>query len=322
MANSEFVFEPLKEDYILPSATATFTFADNWQVRLAASQTINRPQFRELTPSVFVNTDTDERFVGNPFLKNSKSTNLDARIEYYFASNQFITLGAFYKDLTDPIEEFTLPLGAEVINSFVNAPSAELFGIEIEFEKKFNLGDFGFFGDKWGGKDLVVRSNYTYADSTVSADGHVLIVTPPAGNSTVFTPVGGVDGISASGIYVDGRKLQGQSDHLANLQIGIEDYDKGYEATILVNYSSGRIRSVGGSAGRIIPDINEQLPITMDFVFNYDFELRGGDYELGFKFQNILGDKYEATQTYDGNAVVIDDYDLGTTFSASLKRRF
>ncbi len=322
VANSAFAFDPLKEDYLLPSATATFTFADNWQVRLAASQTINRPQFRELTPSIFVNTETDERFVGNPFLTNSKSTNFDARIEYYFASNQFVTVGAFYKDLTDPIEEFTLPLGAEVVNSFVNAPSAELFGLEVEFEKKFNLADMGLKGRFWDSKDFIVRSNYTFADSTVSADGNVLIVTPPAGNSTVFTPVGGADGISAAGIYVDGRKLQGQSDHLANLQIGIEDYDKGYEATLLLNYSSERIRSVGGSAGRIIPDIIEQLPVSLDFVFNYDFELRGGAYELGLKVQNILGDQYEATQSFEGDTVTIDDYEIGTTFAASLKRRF
>ncbi len=320
--NSEFSFDPLKEDFLLPSATATFTFMDNLQLRLAASQTINRPQFRELTPSRFNNTETDEEFVGNPFLTNSKSTNLDARLEWYFASNQFFTVGGFYKDLTDPIEEFTLPLGAEVVNSFVNAPSAELYGLEVEFEKKWAFDEFGLTSDFFASKDFIIRSNYTYSDSSVSADGNVLIVTPPAGNSTTFTPVGGAGGISAAGLYVDGRKLQGQSAHLANLQIGVEDYEKGYEATLLLNYSSERIRSVGGSAGRVIPDVIEQLPISLDFVVNYDFQLRGGDYELGLKVQNILGQGYEATQSFGGDTVIVDDYDLGTTFAASLKRKF
>ncbi len=322
VANSTFDFEPLKEDYILPAATATFTFRDSWQLRLAASQTINRPQFRELTPSLFVNTDTDDRFVGNPFLKNSKSTNLDARIEYYFGSDQFFTLGGFYKDLTDPIEEFTLPLGAEVVNSFVNAPSAELYGMEVEFEKKWAFEDLGLKSAFFNTKEFILRANYTYTDSKVSADGNVLVVTPPAGNSTAFTPVGGAEGISAAGLYVDGRKLQGQSSHLGNLQLGIEDYDAGYEATLLLNYSSERIRSVGGSSSRIIPDVIEQLPISLDFVFNYGFELGGGDYEVGFKIQNILDDGYEATQAYNGTSVVIDDYDLGRTFAANIKRKF
>jgi len=86
VAGSRFEFDALAEDFILPAATATFTFGDGFQLRLAASKTINRPQFRELTPSIFVNTDTDDRFVGNPFLRNSKSTNFDARLEYYFSA--------------------------------------------------------------------------------------------------------------------------------------------------------------------------------------------------------------------------------------------
>jgi len=89
VADSRFEFDDLDEGFILPAATLTYTFADNLQLRLAASKTINRPQFRELTPSIFVNTDTDDRFVGNPFLKNSESNNFDARVEYYFGRKQF-----------------------------------------------------------------------------------------------------------------------------------------------------------------------------------------------------------------------------------------
>ena len=318
VAGSRFEFNALAEDFILPAATATFTFGDGFQLRLAASKTINRPQFRELTPSIFVNTDTDDRFVGNPFLRNSKSTNFDARLEYYFSANQFVTIGGFYKDFTDPIEEFIFNgLGESNATSFLNAPSAELFGMEVEFEKKWDLGDIGLKSDFWGGKDFVLRSNYTYTDSSVSAIGDVSITPPSVNPAQGVTPLG----LSASGLYTDGRALQGQSDHLANLQLGIDDYENGWEATLLLNYTSERIRAVEDLSNGL-PSILEQLPLSLDFVYNHDLDIGGGEYTFGFKVQNILGDGYEASQTLGNSTIIVDDFDIGTTFAASLKRKF
>ena len=79
---------------------------------------------------------------------------------------------------------------------------------------------------------------------------------------------------------------------------------------------------MGGSRTRVIPNVDEQLPISLDFVFNWDIDIRGGDYTLGFKVQNILGEAYEASQTFDGTTVLLDTYDIGRTFAASVKRRF
>lgn len=314
----------LEDDFFLPAATLTYTFADNFQLRLAASKTINRPQFRELTPTVFINPDTNGQFVGNPFLVNSEATNLDARLEYYFGPNQFFTIGGFYKDLTNPIEEFNFnALPQPNSTGFINAPSAEVYGMEVEFERRWSFSDIadkiGLFSDAdLGDKDFILRSNYTLTSSSVSADGEVSFAGISANPGTSLpTP----NPIPASGLYTDGRSLQGQSDHLANLQIGIKDYDKNMEATLLLNYQSERIRSVESAADGL-PSIIEQLPLSLDFVFNYDFDLRGGDYSLGLKVQNILGDDYEARQELDGSEVVIDGYDIGTTFAASLKRRF
>ncbi len=315
---SAFEFDDLAEDFFLPSATLTWTFADGFQLRLAASRTINRPQFRELTPTIFVNTDTDDRFVGNPFLQNSRSTNLDARLEYYFGSSEFITIGAFYKDFTDPIEEFIFNgLGDSNATSFINAPSAQLFGIEVEFEKSWSLNELGLSGGIWESKDLILRSNYTFTDSSVSANGDVAITPPTVNPSQAITPLT----LSAAGIYTDGRALQGQSDHLVNFQIGLNDYENNWEATFLLNYSSERIRAVEDLSNGL-PSILERLPISLDFVGNYDLDFKGGTYELGFKVQNILGEGYEASQSIGDTEIIIDSFDIGTTFSISAKRRF
>lgn len=315
-ATDVFAFDDLEDGFFLPAATLTYTF-DDFQLRLAASKTVNRPQFRELTPSEFRNTETEDVFIGNPFLKNSEATNFDARLEYYFSSSQFITIGGFYKDLENPIEEFVFDeADGNITTSFLNAPSAEVYGIEVEFEKKFIIPDR--LGRGLAGQDFVIRSNYTYVDSSVSADGTVDILSNSAAN---LSQISAPNTVNAAGLYSDGRRLQGQSDHLANLQLGVENIDKGWDAFFLLNYSSDRIRVVE-SLSDGAPEVVEQLPLSLDFVTNVPFEIRGGEYEFGLKVQNILNDKYEATQEAGGNEVVIDGYDIGRTIAVSLKRRF
>ena len=89
----------------LPALTITWNPIEDLQVRGGYSETLTRPQFRELAPAVFVNTETDATFFGNPYLVNASIKNYDLRGEYYFARDQFVTLGLFYKDLENPIEE-------------------------------------------------------------------------------------------------------------------------------------------------------------------------------------------------------------------------
>ncbi|HCX10472.1 MAG TPA: TonB-dependent receptor, partial [Hyphomonas sp.] len=118
----------------LPALTITWNPIEDLQVRGGYSETLTRPQFRELAPAVFVNTETDATFFGNPYLVNASIKNYDLRGEYYFARDQFVTLGLFYKDLENPIEEILA--GTETIQTtFINVPSAKLYGFEVEYEQ-------------------------------------------------------------------------------------------------------------------------------------------------------------------------------------------
>src|SRR3546814_2596671 len=67
----------LDNDYWLPAATLTWNMAEDMQLRLAASKTVARPQFRELAQQVYQDTDSDRQFIGNPFLNDSKLTNVE-----------------------------------------------------------------------------------------------------------------------------------------------------------------------------------------------------------------------------------------------------
>jgi outer membrane receptor protein involved in Fe transport len=310
-ADSGAVETHVQEDYVLPSVTLTWTFADNLQLRTGYSQTIARPQFRELAFAEFFNTDTDQRFQGNPYLVNTDITSYDARLEYYFGRDQFVTIGAFYKELDNPIEEFIVPIGDGLNTSFINAPSATLTGAEFEFEKTFDFSDRWdqpFFNDR----EWFVKTNYTYIQSEVSADGNVTLAQGAFGNPQALV-------LNAAGFIEDGRALQGQSEHLFNVQVGFETFDGRARGALLYNYTSDRTRAVANLSDSL-PEIVEQVPSSLDFVYSRTIEVAAADWDVGLSVRNILGDGYRATQSAGGVELAVDTYDLGTTFSVSVSR--
>jgi len=295
-----------------PAVTITWNPVDEVQVRGGYSETITRPQFRELAPAVFNNSETDVTFFGNPYLVNASIKNYDLRAEYYFARDQFATIGLFYKDIKNPIEEILVP-AESVQTSFINAPAAELYGFEVEYEQVLPMLSWtgmAFFQDR----DLQLKTNYTWSDSSVSADGDVYV---NIGNN--LNPVRGVR--PASGRIRDGRRMQGQSEHLFNLQLGLLNESARSEYNLLVNYVSERIRS-GEILARNIPAFLEQPPMTVDFVWNKGFNMGGGDYEFSLNIQNLFGESYEAYQELGPDKVYVDTYKQDTVFSIGLKRRF
>ncbi|MEQ9315919.1 MAG: TonB-dependent receptor [Henriciella sp.] len=316
---------------LLPAVTLTWNPFDDLQVRAGYSETLTRPQFRELAPTEFLNTETDVTFRGNPFLVNASIKNYDIRGEYYFGRDQFITVGLFYKDMERPIEEINNLTGDDPLTEFINVPSAELYGVEFEYEQVLPLFDalgWEFFSDR----DLTLKGNYTWSDSEVFAgrnpqdlgltsaqfcaqfaDECVVTNQQPLNPQPFLLP--------GAGLIEDGRRLQGQSEHLFNLQFLYEDPDAQTEVNLLFNYASERIRSAEALSVNI-PAIIEEPPITVDFVWNQGFDLRGGDYEFSFKVQNLLGDDYEAYQERGGDRVDVDVYNIGTSVSLGLKRRF
>ena len=310
--STNYVEGVIDEQDWFPAATITWNPIDAIQVRGGYSETITRPQFRELAPAVFNNSETDVTFYGNPYLVNASIKNYDLRAEYYFARDQFATIGLFYKDITNPIEEVLDP--AETVQTtFINAPAAELYGFEVEYEQILPMLQWtgmAFFQDR----DLQIKANYTWSDSSVDANGDVAV-----NKGTNLNPVRDVT--PANGLIQDGRRMQGQSEHLFNLQLGLLNESARSEYNLLVNYVSERIRS-GEILARNIPAFLEQPPMTVDFVWNKGFNIGEGDYEFSLNIQNLFGDSYEAYQEYGPDKVYVDTYKQDTVFSVGLKRRF
>ncbi|MBO6527360.1 TonB-dependent receptor [Erythrobacter sp.] len=294
----------LENNYFLPGATLTWEVTDSLQLRLNASKTIARPQFRELIFQTYFDPETNRQFNGNPSLVDSELTNYEARLEYYWGSGSKASVAGFYKDIENPIEIFSSFSDNNQISGFANAPSAQLYGAEVELQWNkdlYNLGDW------WESKRLVAIANYTYTNSELEVgSGDIARVFPFADQP-------------ATNFFRDGVPLTGQSDHLVNLQLGIEDLDKISQATFLLSYASERVTSRGTAA---LPDIVEDPGLRLDFVVRQGFELSGTDLELKLEARNLTGRDHFEFQTNGTNRIEINSYDVGRSFAVSLSAEF
>lgn len=296
----------IEEDYWLPTATVTYKFLDSMQVRFNASKTIARPQFRELMFQVYFDPEANRQYRGNPLLTDSEFLNAEARYEWYFAPEQRFSIAAFYKDIEKPIEAFTGFNDNRPETSFANAPQAVLYGAELEVQKSFPLAEW-FGGAFLSSRRAVVIGNYTYTDSEINVD---------AGDTvSVF----GTTTQPASNFFVDGSQLTGQSDHLVNLQFGLESESGLSQQTILLSYASDRVTS-RGPAG--LPDIYESPGLRVDFVARQALTLFDTELEAKFEVRNIFGEDYREFQERAGNTIYYNRYDVGTAVSASVTVNF
>jgi outer membrane receptor protein involved in Fe transport len=290
----------LTNDYFLPAATLTYDIGGGLQARVSASKTIARPQFRELIFQQYQDPETTRLFQGNPLLQDSELTNYEARLEYYPGGGARALVAGFYKDIARPIEAFATFADGRVLTSFANAPKAQLYGAEVEAEYRYDLFDLG----GWlASKDILLVANYTYTKSQIKVE--------PGDQTAVF----GLATTDASLFFRPDVPLTGQSDHLVNLQLGLEDQEKLQQLTFLFSYASERVVSRGFNR---LPDIMEDPGIRFDIVARQGFELAGREVELKLEARNIFGEDHEEFQDNGTDRIEINTYDLGTTFAASL----
>lgn len=155
----------LAQDFWLPTATATWEFADNMQLRFGYSKTINRPDLRELANALFLDDDSNTLERGNPNLKIAEIQNYDLRWEWYFGQRQSATIGLFYKSFDNPIERTYQPIGEGFGRSFQNAQEATLKGVEAEIDYTLPMDvwapNLTWFQDN----EVFVVANVTWSDS-------------------------------------------------------------------------------------------------------------------------------------------------------------
>jgi len=218
----------LENTDVFPALNFVFGVAPNQNIRVSYSQTVNRPEFRELAEFEFTDIVGGRAVVGNPDLTRALIQNVDARWEMFPGADQVVSASVFYKYFDDPIERIIQPT-AQLRTSFTNADSARNVGIELEARQRFGEGNF------------MVGANYTFVDSSIT-------LSPAA--AQVQTSLE--------------RALAGQSKNLFNV---VFEAGSGGPVTgrVLYNFFGERISDVGAQG---LPDIFEDSRGSLDFILS------------------------------------------------------
>src|SRR3546814_14932868 len=120
----------------------------------------------DVCSSDLLDLDSDRLVIGNPFLVDSELLNLDARYEWYFNQGEYFSAGLFYKDIDKPVEMvLNGRSGSSWQQSFINAPSALVYGLELDFRKYFD-SPLAWTGDS----RLLAGTTSNWSDSDVTVE--------------------------------------------------------------------------------------------------------------------------------------------------------
>jgi TonB-dependent receptor len=213
-------------DY-LPGLNLTIKLNTKTNLRISGSQTVIRPELRELSYLNLYDFELNASVQGNPDLKRTKVSNFDVRYELYPKAGEVFTGGIFYKQFNNAIEQYlNVGGGGSSTFNFLNAKKATSFGVEVEFRKKLDFSN--------ALKNFTFQANASYINSNVND----------------------------SSLKLD-RPLQGQSPYVLNFGLLYDHEKSGFNATLLFNQIGERIYLVGDAfAGS--PDIYEAPRALLD----------------------------------------------------------
>lgn len=232
---------------VLPSANFVYEINEKTNLRIAYYKTVSRPEFRELAPFSFFDYSIGFETVGEPNLKRAKIDNIDLRVEFFPGAGQVIAVTGFFKNFTDPIEQYRR--GFNRLYSFINAKSADVMGIEFEYRQ--NIGNL----------------------FNVSQNKILTRITPFVNFAYMISNVNTTNIIGSIG---NSRPLQGQSPYILNAGIQYQNDEKEFSVGIMFNQVGRRIFIVGAAD---TPNMWENPRPVLDLnlsksFFNKKLELR------------------------------------------------
>ncbi|CAZ95411.1 TonB-dependent receptor [Zobellia galactanivorans] len=208
---------------VLPGLHLKYDLSDATILRLAWTNTLARPNYEDLVPSLDVVSGDEEIYLGNPELAATTSMNFDVMAEHYFRSVGILSGGLFYKN----IDNFIYLSRSETSDDFygddtagfeifqpLNGDGARIFGAEIAFQRQLDFLP-GF------ARNFSLYLNYTFISS--SAEG-----------------IKNEDGEDREGI-----DLPNTTPNTFNASLGYND--KKFSARMSVNFSDAYIDELGGN---------------------------------------------------------------------------
>ncbi|HLM66537.1 MAG TPA: TonB-dependent receptor, partial [Longimicrobium sp.] len=244
---------------VLPSLALNVSLSPRQNLRFSASQTLARPEYREVAPIVFRDVIGTEAVRGNPDLRRALIQNFDARYELYPRGGEVMSLGVFAKRFQDPIERVFLATSGTPLVTFVNARSALVYGMEAEVRRDLD-------GVAEWLRPVTVFGNLTLVHSEIEI------------------------GDSLSSRINDERAIVGQSPYVVNLGVTYALVDRRMSGTLLFNRFGERIVS---AAEAPLPDVYERARSSLDLSLRLPL-MRGTGVRVDAR--NLLDAPFQVTQ--------------------------
>jgi outer membrane receptor protein involved in Fe transport len=264
---------------ILPSLALNIRLDESQQVRLSASRTLARPEYRELSPITSRDVLNGDDTQGNDALQRTSILNLDTRWEWYPSFDEVLSIALFVKSFDKPIERVYRSAGSGTRTVFyTNAERADNYGVELEARK--NLSFLGRRGDPY-----TVFANVTLMESRIA------LGTETKASATNLT-----------------RRMVGQAPYVINAGVSYVSRSGALSATLLYNRVGERIDAAGDSP---LPDVVEQARDVLDASFRIPV---ASAMTLRFDARNVLDTPHRTVQ----GTVTREEYRTGRTLQAGL----
>lgn len=274
----------------LPSVNFIYNLSENMNLRIAATQTLARPTFREIAPFSSKDFVNDVELFGNPNLQRTLIQNYDLRWEWFLNPGEIVAISGFYKKMDNPIEIAFVEgsTRSNPIVNFTNVDAAELLGLEFETR----IG-FGNVADPL--QNFSVGFNLTLVNSIVNIAASEL-AQRKAIDSTVS----------------DTRSLQGQSPYTLNVDFTYNNPEWGTNMGLYFNSFGERLSKVSAN---VTPDVFEQPAALLNFTFSQTLlEVL----VLNLAVKNILNSEYREVYKYKGSEYNFQTYRYGISYSVGL----
>ena len=217
-------------DEWLPMIHLRYRFTPWLDVRLAYTQSLARPDYFNLVPFERINFPEQTLQRGNPSLKHTKSTNYDIYVSFYSNDLGLLTLGGYYKKLTniDYVKQSRVVGGQ--FNAFeltepVNGDESNVWGIEVDVQTNLRNLPSPFDG-------FVINANYAYIHSETMFPYFEI---GPRSPTPPYRPI-------IIDTFREGT-LPGQAEHIGNFSLG---YEKGgFSGRISATYQGRSLMTVG-----------------------------------------------------------------------------
>jgi TonB-dependent receptor len=175
-------------DYVnaLPGLIGTYEIDPRNLIRASVTTSIARPDYAATIIGRTVDDVNKVVTQGNPNLPALQAVNYDVSFEHYYSSLGVVSAGFFYKDIKNfayQAQSGTDPLTGYALTTYLNGPSAWIYGLELNWVQRLTMLPEPFDG-------LGVFANTTVGDSQASYPTRPGESIPFVGYSKVFGNAG------------------------------------------------------------------------------------------------------------------------------------